>query len=54
MRNKAAFGSSAGPSTSTQLSTPSLDEEEDILYCCAMEIPSKIDKKRLYMLRGKF
>ena len=28
--------------------------KEDILYCCAMDIQSKIDKKRLYMLKGKY
>jgi len=50
---RATSGSSAGPSTSVQLSTSSLNEE-DILYCCAMDIPSKIDEKRLYMLRSKY
>ena len=54
MRKRATSGSSAGPSTSAQLSTPSLNEKKDILYCCAINIPSKIDEKRLYMLRGKY
>ena len=54
MRKMATFRSSAALSINVQPSTLSLDEEEDTLYCCAMDIPSKIDEKRLYMLRGKY
>ena len=48
IRKKATTGSSIG------LSTPSPSKEEDILYCCAMDIPSKIDKNRLYTLKDKY
>ena len=37
IRRKAAFGLFASPSTSVQPSTPFPNEEEDILYCCAMD-----------------
>ena len=33
---------------------PSLSEEVDIIYSCAMNIPSKVDKKGLFMLRDKY
>ena len=49
-----ASGSFVGPSTSTLVSIPCLSEKEEILYCCDVSIPSKIDEKRLYSLRGKY
>ena len=54
MRKRETFRSSADPSTNAQLSTHSPNEEEDILYCYAMDIPFKIDEKRLYTLRDKY
>ena len=53
MRKRATSVLSAGSSTSAQ-SSSHFPSKEDILYCCAMDILSKIDEKRLYMLRGKY
>ena len=33
---------------------PSPSEEVDIIYSCAMNIPSRVDKKGLFMLRDKY
>ena len=52
IRTRVASGSSAGSSTNALLSIPSLSEEEEILYCCAMGISFKTDEKRLTSLRG--
>ena len=49
-----ALGLSTGPPTSTPASIPSSSEKEEILYCCTVGIPSKIDEKRHYSLRGKY
>ena len=54
LRQRAASRSFVGLSTSAQPSFPSSSEEEDILYCCTMDISSKIDEKRLYPLRDKY
>ena len=54
MKRKVAFGSFAGPSTSVQPSIPSHCEEVDIIYSCDVDILSKMDEKRLYMLRDKY
>ena len=35
-------------------STPSPNEEVEIIYNCAMNIPSRVDEKRLIMLRDKY
>ena len=53
MRKRATSMLSAGLSTSAQPSSP-FPSKEDILYYCAMDIPSKIDENRLYMLKGKY
>ena len=50
LRWKVASGLSVGSSTSTLASIPSSSEEEDILYCCAVGVPSKIGEKRLTLL----
>lgn len=49
MRTRVASGSSVVPSTSAPLFASSSEEEN--LYCCAIGIPSKIDKKKLNSLR---
>ena len=53
LRRRMVSGSSVGPSTSVPASIPS-PNEEDILYCCVVGIPSKIDEKKLNSLRGKY
>ena len=45
-----ASGSQAGTSSNVPLSVP-LDEEEVIVYSCAIDIPSKTDEQRLNNLR---
>ena len=52
LRQKTVLSSSAGPSSRIPASISSLDEEEDILYCCAIGIPSKIDEKKLGSIRS--
>ena len=52
LRQRTASGSSAGPSTSVPASIPSPSEEEDILYCCAIGIPSRTNKKKLSSFSG--
>ena len=55
-------GSSSESSSSESNSTdeqylsrvPSPSEEVDIIYSCAMNIPSRVDKKGLFMLRDKY
>ena len=55
MRKMAASGSSAGPSITPPLSIASPPRQtEDVLVCCAMNIPLKIDDKRLLKLRDKY
>ena len=52
IRMRAAFRSSASPSTNAPSSIPSPSEKEKILYCCVMGVSSKIDKKKLTSFRG--
>lgn len=52
MRTRATSGSFAGLSTSAPSSIPSSSEEEEILYCCAVGVSSRTDKKKLTSLRG--
>lgn len=54
MKMKAISGLFASPSMSVEPSIPSPNEEVDIIYNCAMNIPSRMDKKRLIMLRDKY
>ena len=54
MKRRVASRPSVGPSISVQPSIPSSSEEVDIIYSCVVDIPSKIDEKRLYMLRDKY
>ena len=51
---RANSGSSASLSTSVEPSIPSPNEEVEIIYNCAMNIPSRVDEKRLIMLRDKY
>ena len=52
LRQRTVSSFSPGQSTSVPVSIPSLSEEEDILYCCAVGIPSRMDEKKLSSLRG--
>ena len=52
IRMRAAFRSSASPSTNAPSSIPSPSEKEKILYCCVMGVSSKIDKKKLTSFKG--
>lgn len=54
MRMKATFGSSASPSINVESSIHSPSEEVYIIYSCVVNIPSKVDEKRLIMLRDKY
>ena len=55
MRRRAASGSSTSLSTTPPLSIPSPPRKtKDVLVCCALNIPSKIDDKRLLKLRDKY
>ncbi|KAL0007757.1 hypothetical protein SO802_009259 [Lithocarpus litseifolius] len=54
-RRRAASGSSVGPSAAPPPSIPPLPRQtKDVLVCCAMKIPSKIDGKRLLKLKDKY
>ena len=52
LRLKMASSLLAGPLSHIPASIASLDEEEDILYCCAVGIPSKINEKKLGSIRS--
>lgn len=55
MRRRAASRSSIGPSTTPPPSIPSPPHQiKDVLVCHAMNIPSKIDDKRLLKLKDKY
>ena len=54
MKRRVASRPSVGPSISVQPSIPFPSEMVDIIYSCVVDIPSKIDEKRLYMLRDKY
>ena len=47
LRQRTASSSSTDPSTSVPASIPSPSEEEDILYYCAIGIPSRMNEKKL-------
>lgn len=53
MTKRVASRSSARPSMSVEPSTPSPSEKVDIIYICAINIPSKVDEKRFIMLRDR-
>ena len=52
LKLKMASSLLAGPLSHIPASIPSLDEEEDILYCCTIGIPFKIDEKKLGSIRS--
>ena len=54
LRQRMATNSSAGPFSRVPASIPSSSEEEekDVLYCYAIGVPSRIDKKKLYSIRS--
>ena len=54
LRQRTALSSSAGPSFCVPASIPSSskEEEKDILYCCTVGVPSRIDEKKLGSIRS--
>ena len=54
--NSSESSSSESNSTDEQYLSrvPSPSEEVDIIYSCAMNIPSRVDEKGLFMLRDKY
>ena len=52
LRLKTALSSLAGLSFHIPASISSLDEKEDILYCCIVGIPFKIYEKKLGSIRS--
>ena len=54
MRKRVASGSFAGPSTAPLAPIPPVQPIDDVLACCAFNIPSFIDAEKLHKLRGKY
>ena len=52
LRQRMALSSSIGLSFRVPVSIPSSGEKEDILYCCAAGVPSKIDEKKLGSIKS--
>ena len=52
LRQRMASSSSIGLSFCVPASIPSSSEKEDILYCCAVGVPSKIDEKKLGSIKS--
>ena len=52
LRQRMASSSSIGLSFRVPASIPSSSEKEDILYCCAVGVPSKIDEKKLGSIKS--